>query len=428
MRGVKANRNDLVSNYLQGITFRGWVNITLFNLFVVASIGFLMRYKILFSLPWINQRFLLHSHSHFAFSGWISQALILAITMVIFNLKWNDPIPKKYHRLLLFNLFCSYGMLISFVLQGYGTFSIIFSTLTIAVGFLFLAFCKRDISSLDKKTIWWTWLRAALWLNILSCLGTFCLVYVMVSDPVNTYLRLASVYFYLHFQYNGWFFFAIMGLFQHWLYQREIILPKQLLLFRIFLFTCLPAYLLSINWLAFPLSLHFITFAIGFVQLIGWIWFLKIVWSIRKEIVFNQPKLILWLFVMLMIATSIKFSLQSASGIPAIANLAFGLRPVVIAYLHLVLLGIVSLFLFSWYIINHGIAINSINKTGIIVFIIGFLLNELVLLFQGVGAIVTYHIPYTAEYLLVAAIILVLGAGLLVFGSVFPNKHQKTLH
>ena len=53
-----------------------WIRISLFSLLVVAGIGCILRYKILYSLPWVDQKHLLHAHSHFAFSGWITQALM----------------------------------------------------------------------------------------------------------------------------------------------------------------------------------------------------------------------------------------------------------------------------------------------------------------------------------------------------------------
>jgi hypothetical protein len=53
-----------------------WLQFSLFNLFLVALLGLTLRYKIAFSLPFIDQQFLLHGHSHFAFAGWVTQALM----------------------------------------------------------------------------------------------------------------------------------------------------------------------------------------------------------------------------------------------------------------------------------------------------------------------------------------------------------------
>ena len=49
-----------------------WLKFSVFNFCIVALIGVLMRYKIAYSLPFLDQKFLQHGHSHFAFYGWIT--------------------------------------------------------------------------------------------------------------------------------------------------------------------------------------------------------------------------------------------------------------------------------------------------------------------------------------------------------------------
>ena len=46
-----------------------WVRIAVINLAIVAVLGTVMRYKIGFALPFLDQKFLQESHSHFAFTG-----------------------------------------------------------------------------------------------------------------------------------------------------------------------------------------------------------------------------------------------------------------------------------------------------------------------------------------------------------------------
>ena len=54
-----------------------WLKFSLINLLIVALIGLLMRYKIGFEFPFLDQKHLQHSHSHFAFVGWISHTLMV---------------------------------------------------------------------------------------------------------------------------------------------------------------------------------------------------------------------------------------------------------------------------------------------------------------------------------------------------------------
>ena len=117
-------------------------------------------------------------------------------------------------------------------------------------------------------------------------------------------------------------------------------------------------------------------------------------------------------------ALSVKFILQLGSTIPALSQLTFGFRPIVIAYLHLVLLAVISLFLLFYIYANHFFYINKQIKFGIIIFSIGVLLNEIVLAIQGIASFSYTVIPYVNEMLFGAAIVLVFGIGTTVFFSV----------
>ena len=126
-----------------------WLKFSLVNLLIVALIGLLMRYKIGFEFPFLDQKHLQHSHSHFAFSGWISHTLM--VLMICFLEKkgiWQEALSrsyKKYPLILIANLVSAYGMLVFFIIEGYGFFSILFSTLSIVVScvfaFYFIPFC-----------------------------------------------------------------------------------------------------------------------------------------------------------------------------------------------------------------------------------------------------------------------------------------------
>ena len=107
-----------------------WIRISLFNLFLVAVLGTLMRYKIGFEFPYFNQKYIQEAHSHFAFSGWITHTLYF---LAVWVLNRNQVIynERRYRTLIISNLIVAYGMLVSFFIQGYGTVSLILSGLSI---------------------------------------------------------------------------------------------------------------------------------------------------------------------------------------------------------------------------------------------------------------------------------------------------------
>src|SRR6478672_5297368 len=107
---------------MKQFSLSAWMKIPFLNLLIVSFIGIILRYKIAFALPFVDQKFLLHAHSHFAFSGWLSQLLMAFIVQYLQNKK-HDLNFKKYNVLLWINLISAYGMLFSFPFQGYGSVS-----------------------------------------------------------------------------------------------------------------------------------------------------------------------------------------------------------------------------------------------------------------------------------------------------------------
>ena len=271
-----------------------WLKIALFNLLIVATIGVILRYKILFPLPFVDQKHLLHGHSHFAFAGWITQAIM---TLLVFYLskQTGAAVYKKYRWVLYANLLTAYGMLVAFPIQGYGLYSIIFSTLSIFVSYVFAFFYWRDLNKLPEYNLSHVWFKAAVLFNAVSSLGAFGLAFMMYAKMVHQNWYLAAEYFYLHFQYNGWFFFACMGLFTKILTHVDV--PTQTLkkIFWLFATAALPAYFLSTLWMPLPVWVYILVIIAAFAQVAGWIWLLKILktkWAVLNN---NYSKPAKWL-------------------------------------------------------------------------------------------------------------------------------------
>ncbi len=406
-----------------------WLKFSLINLLLVALLGLLMRYKIGFEFPYFNQKSLQHSHSHFAFSGWISHTLM--ILMIVFLDKRTKNLEnrffKKYNFILTANLICAYGMLIFFIIQGYGLFSIIFSTASLVVSYVFAYYFIKDLKQIPKYDLSKNWFKAALFFNVISSLGTFALAYMMVTKTIHQEEYLASIYFYLHFQYNGWFFFACIGLLFSFLNLKSSENPFFKNVFKLFFIACIPAYFLSTLWLDLPIFIYILAVIAAFIQVYTWFRFLIIITKTKRDYLENFPFFLRYILLFVAFALSIKFLLQLGSTIPAISQLAFGFRPIVIAYLHLVLLAIFSLFLLFYIYANHLIHFNKQIKIGVIIFSIGVLFNEIILAIQGIASFSYTVIPFANEMLFGAAIILVSGIGVTAFYSIKKVKNHPLL-
>ena len=230
--------------------FRKWIFAALINLVLVSMAGVLLRYKILFHLPVVHHKNLLHAHSHFAFSGWLSLALCASILYILHQYKPIDEL--KYRRLFWFSQISSFGMLFTFPFMGYAAPSITFSTLYIFYSYIFTAVIWKDLEAIPKEIR--QWISASLVFWVISSLGAFALAFLMATGMGTQQVNIGSVYFFLHFQYNGWFLFAIGALLLFSLRETINIQDKNLQkVYKYLAVAVIPGYILSALWMDLPM-------------------------------------------------------------------------------------------------------------------------------------------------------------------------------
>jgi hypothetical protein len=129
------------------------------------------------------------------------------------------------------------------------------------------------------------------------------------------------------------------------------------------------------------------------------------------------------------IALAIKLLLQGFSVIPTLNQTVFGFRPIVIGYLHLVFLGIVTLFILAYCIAANYITIRHTTTRGIYIFTAGIIVNEILLMLQGVCDLFYTNVPFINEGLLIAAIIMLAGISMAAISQYkalnYPAATQK---
>ena len=404
-------------NYSQVQTHK-WLKIAFLNLLIVALLGTLMRYKIAYSFPFIEQKKFMNAHSHFAFAGWISQALMVLMVNYLSTLTTKN-VFKKYRWVFMANLVMAYGMLFTFPWEGYGSLSIFFSTLSIFVSYAFAFMFWRDLNKIKIKikSVTHYWFTAALMFNVISSAGPFFLAYMMANNCHHPNLFLATLYYFLHFQYNGWFFFACAGLFSSYLNTALVSLRIQKIIFWLFAVACVPAYFLSALWLPIPFLVYILVVLSAAAQAAGGF---LLIWWVKKKRKFFLSQIAAdsrWILILSGIALCIKLFLQLVSTIPSLSSFAFGFRPIVIGYLHLVLLGLITLFIIGYSRAKGFLITNKTGNAGLYLFITGIIVNELFLMIQGISYMNYINVANINVCLLAAA-------GLLFTGVLFMNIGQ----
>lgn len=255
------------------------LKITVFNLFIVSLLGVIMRYKIAFYFPFLEQKHLQEAHSHFAFYGWITNAIYLFIYKIL-----KQTISKKkltsFYNTIIINLFSSYGMLFSFLYSGYYWLSIVFSTVALFCSFYFLFIFYKNYKNLE--TLSRIWFLGGLLFAVFSSLGVFNLSFMKINHHISQDLYLASTYFYLHFQYNGFFIFSCIGLLINMLENigAKLNSSEIYLTFWLLFFSCFLGFGLSVLWLELPIWLYSMIVLSSLVQIFANV---KILFWVRKN-------------------------------------------------------------------------------------------------------------------------------------------------
>lgn len=398
-----------------------WLRFSVLNFFLVAVLGVLMRYKIAYSLPIVDQKHVQEAHSHFAFYGWITQIIYVLIIRYLHGIIPENQL-KKYHTLLIVNAVSAYVMVPSFIYNGYFLLSIVASTAALLTSFVFFFFLLRDLKG--KQDLAKPWFLGGLFFAVISSVGVFGLSYMMSSGNMTQNLYLASTYYYLHFQYNGFFIFSCIGLLIHSLKQigAEVSEKDNKMIFWLMFIGCLIGFGLSVLWMKMPMWIFIAIILATIAQTIGAVKLYLLVKKNWTKLVLNYSSLQRFVLMYVGFAFFAKTVLQLGSTIPALSQFAFGFRNVVIAYLHLILLMCVSIFLINQILATNVFKMTKPVITGLKLLLLGIFLNEAVLGLMGVFSIKYISIPYTPEILLAVSLLMMFS--LLI---IFFNLKKKDL-
>lgn len=346
---------------------------------MIQTLGLLLRWQFVQGIPGFNYIFFLHAHSHVALLGWVHAVLALLIPQT-FLVPTHSL--KVYHR----NFWCSQvtvlGMLLSFPIQGYAAVSITFSTL-----FLFCSYhlayrlwkdIPRDLSA--SRTL----LMASLFFLVLSSVGPWSLGPIMALKMAKSPLYHLAIYFYLHFQYNGWFSLACAALSLRYLEHKPVTSLPSSRDIQCFIWSSAFTYSLSTLWTHPPTWVYALGILSATLQLYSC---LRIAHACKSQL--QKKHLSTWsgrLFCLSLLCFAGKISLQTLTAIPYFAHLAAQHRPLVIFYLHLVLLGAITLFLWAWLFQQQAFDSHKPQtRWGLGLYMLGFVGSEGLLLYQGLA-------------------------------------------
>lgn len=408
---------------LSSVSMKKWYTVALFNLVVLALLGLTLRYKINFALPLFEQANLLHAHSHFAFNGWIGFLLQVLIVDEFTN-DYKES-PRFWNRFFIASTIVNYAMIISFAYVSYAFMSIVLSTLALWLSYAFAYKIYKILPPLESKKVSTKFVKGSLFFLLLSSLGPYALSVLIATKNADAYWSHNALYFLLHFQYNGWFTFAVLALLIKKLEASVAFNVKQARIFFLLLAaTCIPSYLFTSLWHHRPFSITITIIITAILQTAALYFLWKLLRKNMKSVYENLPLICRWLYSLAISAFILKVLLQFFSVQPQLAQLAFGFRPIIIGYLHLIFLAFISMYLLAFMADKKILSLSyRITSIGLITFAAGIIINEILLAIQGFADIYYLFLPKLNLILFANTFVLVAGAILLFIAARKPEAN-----
>jgi hypothetical protein len=373
-------------------------------------LGFILRSKSLFELRFVDYNHLVDGHGHFAFEGWVTLSFLLLFVSEFL------PINKSERPIYQWSfggiVITSWLLLISFILQGNSTITNTLLTGFFIILYVFSGYFLKDFLKTNQDRSVKILVISAIICMILSTLGALTIAILFAIKSLNGIYYRDAMYTYLHFQYNGFFTLAVMALlFQKLLTKVGERAKNNISRFSILLvLSILPSLFLSFLWHDPHYVFRIIAVAGVILVFLCFLFFIKISLSAWQAINSIHPH-IRYLGILAMTAFVIKEFLQGFTIFPLIGNAVFGNRPTIMGFLHLVFLGMATLFILAWYS-NKGVLTieNKFTKMSLLVFSSGVILNELSLMIQGFESMFVIGYAFFGWALWGISIILLSGA------------------
>jgi hypothetical protein len=373
-----------------------WVTTAFLYIFIVGVLGLAMRSLLLTNLP-LPFHNILHAHSHTALLGW---AFVMATQGLLNHLGIEKFVQLKWY--IITYTFSIVGMFVAFLYQSYGAISIAFSTLFVFTSYLFfyrlwkLFDGKSVIDTLWKSSIGWFYL---------STFGVWCLGPSSAILGKEHWLYNLSIQFFLHFQINGWLLFVVLAILLK--YVKKEFLPTKNTVYLLNVSLVLT-FGLNIYWVN-QHSFFYILNAVGILlQLAVYLKFAQIIWKYSPLQISKIMQLILR---MVLLALVVKGIIQGATLFPNYSLILQSNRFLIIAFIHLILLGFVS---FGFIYISIQEKILPANKgvyIGLGLWMLGFVVTEAITAALGYG----YSFSYSIQWLWLFSFVMLIGISVLFY-------------
>jgi hypothetical protein len=188
----------------------------------------------------------------------------------------------------------------------------------------------------------------------------------------------------LHFQFNGWFWFAAMAIGARWVERNGYTFALDPLTLGLWVASAVLTYALAIAW-SEPLPAVFATVSVGVgMQVWAAIRTLRILRTLGEQ---ARERFPIWgriLIGVALVSMAMKVLVQAAVAVPQVAVMAFTVRHYVMGFIHMNTLGTMTCLLLAYAVMHGWCDLRSRTlRFGLGLIASGIVLSELMLFAQG---------------------------------------------
>lgn len=357
-----------------------YYRILFFNFLIAALFGVLLRSTFVFPLEGLTFLYVLHAHSHIALLGWL---YLLVYVLFVAHFTPNTPTETRfYQRLFWLTQVAVVGMALTFPFQGYAAPSIFFSTLHILCSYAFVYRLWKFNTVANKQLA--LLVKTALFFMLFSTLGVWFLgPAIGMMGKAAIFFQLC-IQFFLHFQFDGWFFTAFLALLFAKVFPQAM---DQQLFYRFYglwITSVVLTYALAVSWYIEAPMFYYIN-GVGVLLQTGamgyFMW--PLYRKLREKQIVTIP-LVKGLLLFVGVCLVMRIGIQILTLIESVATSLLGLRSWIVGFIHLNMLGIFTALGIALLLQEGKLALNFWTKAGCISLLIGFISTEALLGLQGI--------------------------------------------
>ncbi|MEB3004945.1 hypothetical protein [Capnocytophaga sp. G2] len=366
---------------------------------ITILLGFSLRIAYLTN-TFFDFRYVTHSHSHIGLLGWVYTILTSLICQ--YFLKEKDR--KEYLKIFIFSQISILGMLFTFPFGGYFLYSIIFSSLFIIGSYWFsIFFIKRSkkfihvryslfksVEPIKEFPLSLRFVRWGIFFLVISSLGIWLLPLIIIKTGKNSDWYNSAIYFFLHFQYNGWFLSVLLGLLVGEIEHKSMLISQKLYsAYYCFIIGTIGS--VTLSWVGIfdnPL-LYIIGNISSFLLLISVYQLYTIYIKLEKPAFLIRIFLFLW---------CLKTILMFLGSFPWISKIILFNRDFIISYLHFTFLGVIGSGII--YFLKNNLHIRF-SQWSISLYATSFVGTELLITYKGFALLNNLLVPDNYFILLV---------------------------